>query len=323
MVKKYATLALAVTLLVPVMTGCTDHKQIKDTFQQSLNKQAEMKNYKFAGSADIKLGAPLGSSGNPLTAGLLGMLKESKIEWNGTSSAESVQFEADLKITPKGAAAAISLPVLIKDNKLYLNLPAINKPDEYYVIDMTQLSTTSKSPLSPDNLKNVSQMSTALSTLITGSVDAKWFEEAKDPVKLSDGTAAKSISLEITKKNEQELGGILNAKLPEAIDVLKTNGLLSPDQADKLKASKTPVIQLRAPSKLTVAIDDQGFIRDEQIDLSFGLTAPDGSVSDNQISLHETFDQINKNPAFQKDLPKQTKPFDDILKMLNKNKEKK
>jgi hypothetical protein len=319
MLKKWMTATLAVTMLVPTLTACTDHEQIKKSVQQAISKQTEMKSYKFAGSADLKLGFNIAApDGNPLTAALLSSFKDSKIEWSGTSSTDPVQFEADLKLTPAGSGT-IAVPILIKDSKMYFNLPAINKPDEYYVIDMTQLGKDSKTPLSPDNLKNASQVSAALWTKFAGAIDAKWFEEAKDPVQLPDGKPAKSYSVAVSDKNANDINAVLNAKLPEVADVLQTNGLLSADQAAKWKSSKT-TIQLKAPSKMTVLVDEQGFVRDEQLVLAFSLKNGDGAATDNQITLHEAYDQVNQPPQFQKDVPKQTKPFDDILKLLKPKK---
>lgn len=317
--KKWMTATCAVSLLVPMLTACTDHEQLKKNVQQAITKQTEMKSYKFSGGADLKLGFNLSSpDGNPLTAALLNSFKESKIEWSGTSNTEPLQFEADIKLTPAGNGT-IAIPILIKDSKMYFNLPAINKPDEFYMIDMAQLGKDSKTPLSPDNLKNASQVTSALWSKFAGAVDAKWFEEAKDPVKLPDGKPAKSYSITVTDKNAAEISSALSSKLPEIADVLQSNGLLGADQAAKWKSSKASV-QLKPSSKLTLLIDEQGFVRDEQLQLGFAIKNGDGSSSDNQVTLHEAYDQVNQPPQFQKDVPKQTKPFDDILKLLKPKK---
>jgi hypothetical protein len=317
---KWMTTAVLASLLVPLLGGCTDHQAIKQSVQQAIAKQNDMKSYKFSGSADLKLGASLSApAGNPMTAAVLGSLKESVIEWSGVSSVEPVRLEADVKVTPKGSSTPFSLPVLIKDNKMYVSLPIVNKPDEYYAIDLAQLGQSGSAPLTADNLKNTSKVTTALWAKFADALDANWFDQAKDPVTLPDGKPGKAVSVAVTDKNAAELNALVNAKLPEIADVLQTNGFLSADQAAKWKAAKS-TIELHAPSKLTLLIDEQGFVRDVKLDLAFSLKGADGASFDNRTTLHEAYDEINQPPQFLRDVPAKTKPFDDVLKLLKSKK---
>jgi hypothetical protein len=317
MLKKWISLAFVTVLSVSALTACTDNEKIKQTVQQSLIKQNEMKSYQFAGSAGLSLSDTLLSSPNPLTNSLLTLLREGTIDWKGTAGTDPVQFETDLQVTPKGASTSIAIPILIKDSKLYFNMPAISKPDEYYVVDLAQISKNSKSPLTPDSLKNTSQVTSALSTLLFTGIDAKWFKEAKDPVKLKDGASAKYISIDITSKNEKEITTYLQSKLPEFISILQTNGLMAAEQAEKMKNGVGKSLQIQSPSKLSIAIDDQGFIRDQVFDLHFSVTADNGKASSNQLTLHQTLDNINQPPVFTKEVPKNTKSFEDVMKLLS------
>lgn len=318
--RKWMTTAVLASLLVPTLSGCTDHNAIKQSVQQAIAKQKEMKTYKFSGSVDLKLGAGLPvPDGNPMTAAVLGSLKESTIEWTGVSSVEPVRLEADVKVTPKGSSTPFTLPFLIKDNKMYVSLPLINKPDEFYAVDLTQLSQGGASQLSVDNLKNTSQMTTALWSKLADAIDAKWFDQAKDPVTLPDGKPAKAFTVTITDKNAAEINAAINAKLPEIADLLQTNGMIGEGLAAKWKAAKTAV-ELRGPSKLTLLVDEQGFVRDEKLELVYKLKGADGAASDNQTTLHEAYEQINQAPQFQKEVPAKTKPFDDVMKLLKPKK---
>ncbi|KIL41731.1 hypothetical protein SD70_05005 [Gordoniibacillus kamchatkensis] len=319
--KWMATAALA-SLLVPLLGGCTDHNAIKQSVQQAIAKQKEMKTYKFSGSASLNLGAGLPvDGGNPMTAAVLGSLKDSTIEWSGVSSVEPVRLEADVKVTPKGSSTPFTLPFLIKDNKMYVSLPLINKPDEFYAIDLAQLGQGGGTPLSADNLKNTPQVTSAIWSAFADAIDAKWFEQAKDPVTLPDGKPAKSYTIAVNDKNAAEINAAVSAKLPEIAGLLQTNGLVSADQAAKWKAAKG-YIELQPPSKLTLLVDDQGFVRDEKLELTYKLTGADGKTSNNQTTLHEAYEQINQAPQFQKDAPApaKTKPFDDVLKLLKPKK---
>ncbi|WP_377474393.1 hypothetical protein [Paenibacillus chartarius] len=320
MKSKWVASAALASLLVPVLSGCTDHNAIKQTAQQAIAKHAEMKSYQFAGSLDLKLGMSLPApDGNPITGAVLSSLKESVIEWSGVQSSDPVQLETDLKITPKGSATPFAFPVLLKDNKMYVSLPTINKPDEYYAIDLAKLGDPGKTPLNPDSLKNTSKVTAALWSKFTDAIDARWFEQAKDPVMLPDGKPAKAITVTVTEKNAAAINSVISAKLPEIGEALTTGGLLSPEQAAKWKEAKTS-LELKPLSNLTLLIDEQGFVRDEKLELVYSLKNADGTVSDNRTTLHESFEQINQPPQFKKDVPAKTKPFEDVLKLLQPKK---
>ncbi|MBP1992814.1 hypothetical protein [Paenibacillus eucommiae] len=315
--KKWLSLSLAAVVSISMLTACTDNAKIKETVENSLAKQNEMKSYNFEGSAQLQLSEGLLSSTNPLVGGLLSLVRESTVDWKGAVSDEPLQMELDLKLTPKGTTSSIAIPTLIKDSKLYFNMPAINKPDEYYSVDLKQMSQDSKSPLNLDTLKNTPQVTTALLKLFVSGLDAKWFEEAKKPAKLTDGTSAKTITIEITKKNEEKVSALFQSKLPEFVQTLQTNGLLTADQADKLtKGQEAAKLTIQAPGKLVMLIDEQGFIRDQTLDLIFSVTNAGGQASSNQLLLHQTVDGINQPPVFTKEIPKNVKNFDDLLKLF-------
>lgn len=316
MTKKWITLTAITAISLVSLTACTDNTKVKEAFQQSLNKQSEMKSYTFDGSTTLAISDGLMKSANPLTNGLLSMIRESTITWKGISNVDPLQFQTDLRITPKGSTSPIDIPILIKDSKMYFNMPALNKTaDEYYAIDLQKMSGTNASPLTADTLKNTPQVSTALSKLIFEGIDAKWYKEAKDPVKLTDGTTAKSIQVDLTTKNVKEINTQFQAKLPEFIGSLQTNGLLAADKAEALKKNGLASLALKAPSSMKIAIDDKGFIRDQSLDITFTVTM-DGKSFDNHIVLHQTFDAINQGAPLTKDVPTKVKSFDDILKLL-------
>lgn len=316
MTKKWITLSAITAISLVSLTACTDNTKVKEAFQQSVNKQTEMKSYTFDGSTTLAISDGLMKSANPLTNGLLSMIRESTITWKGISNVDPLQFQTDLRITPTGSTSPIDIPILIKDSKMYFNMPALNKTaDEYYAIDLQKMSGTNASPLTADTLKNTPQVSTALSKLIFEGIDAKWYKEAKDPIKLTDGTSAKSIQVDLTTKNVKEINKQFQAKLPEFIRSLQTNGLLAADKAEALKKNGLASLALKAPSSMKIAIDDNGFIRDQSLDITFTVTI-DGKSLDNHIALHQTFDAINQGAPLTKEVPAKVKSFDDILKLL-------
>jgi hypothetical protein len=316
MTKKWLSLSIAAVVSVTALTACTDNAKIKQKVDQALAKQNEIKTSAYNGSMTLSLGDGLITGTNPLMNGLLGLAKESKIDWTGAVSKEPLQLETDLTFTPKGSSTATSIPVLIKDSKLYFNMPPINKPDEYYSVDLLEMSKESNSALNVDSLKNTSQVTTALGKMLLDGIDAKWYTEAKDPVKLKDGTPAQSISVEISKKNEKELNTWVQSKLPEFIQTLQTNGLMNTAQAEKFKNGSAKSLKIDAPGMLTFSIDDQGFIRDQVMDIGFSITNAAGNTVSSKINLHQGVDGINQPPSFKKEIPKNVKNFNDVIKLL-------
>jgi hypothetical protein len=170
--------------------------------------------------------------------------------------------------------------------------------------------------LSPDSLKNVSQVASSISKLIIGDMEEKWFDKAKTAVTLKDGSKASTLSVQVDDKNKAALSATLQTKLPEIITALNTNGILSAEQAQKLKQSNFKSIQVTTPSSVTFTIDDAGFIREQQVNLTYTMSDETGAAVNHHIKLHQTYEQINKNPKFTKEIPQKIKSFDDILKLL-------
>jgi hypothetical protein len=312
---------ISALLLGTLLSACTEKTHYKQDVQTALTKQVEMKNYAFNGNADIELGnfIPKAKDSNPITTNLLSILQNSKLEFNGIVNTEPVQLEVDLKATPAALPGAVlELPIILKDNKLYMNIPLLSQKDEYFAIDLTKLGATAdqKSPLSPDSLKNVSQVASTISNLFVGNMEEVWFKKATAVATLKDGSKASTISVEMDEKNKAALSTILQTKLPEMMTALSTSGILSAGQAESLKQLNFKNIQIESPSSLVLTMDEAGFIREQQIKLTFSMPDGTGAIASHHFFLNQSYEQINKSPKFTKAIPQKIKPFEDILKQL-------
>lgn len=316
---KRKTLLLTAAAALTFAGGCAGNDKLKENVGQSLTKQTEMKTYSFSGLANLEFNPAEQSAANPLTAGLIGMFTKSKLEWSGTASTDPVRFEADIKSTPSGSAAPLQIPVIFKDNKLFVSLPLLNKKDEYFAIDINQSGSGSaqENPLSPESLKNLTKSTSEITRLSIEGIKEKWFKKSDD-VTLKDGSKGTVVQVEITDKNKKELSDAWKAKFPEILGTLQANGILTAAQADKMKKQGSSSFELKAPGLLSFTIDSEGFIREETIKLSYAVTGPDGKVHDKKLELTQGFDEINKAPKFTKDEPKAIRPIGDILKLLKK-----
>ncbi|WP_258206094.1 hypothetical protein [Paenibacillus radicibacter] len=300
-----------------LLIACTDNKATQTAVLQGIAKQSEMKSYAFEGSADIKLGDGLVPSTDLVTQTFFNVFKESTIKWNGVTNYDPVAFEADINVTPKGGTEGFNIPVLIKDNKLYFHMPAINKENQFYSIDLAAAGSQASGTVKPEGLKNATSVFSSFVKSITSAVDPKYFQEEKEAAKLKDGSSAKAYTIEINDKNEKAINDMLNSKSGELYDSLKTSGILSNEQADKLKSQNQLKFTVQAPSKLRFVIDDKGFIREQTTELNLAFTGADGAVNKHSLTMNQQFNDINAAPAFKKEIPKDVKSFEDVLKLLN------
>lgn len=312
---------LSALLLAALLTGCKEELHYKLDAQTSIAKQIEMKNYAFAGNADIDLGnlIPPAKDGNAITANLLGILQNSSIEFKGVANTAPVQLEVDLKAKPVAlAGASFDLPIILKDNKLYMNIPLLSQKDEFFAIDLTKLGSTEnfKNALTPDSLKNISQISSTISKLIMDDMQEEWFKKTKDELVLQDGSKASTLTINVDEKNKAAISTVFQAKLPVIISTLQTSGIITAEQAAKINQNNYSSVQIEMPSSIALTIDQSGFIRDQSIKLAFSIKDAAGAAATHHLNLKQTYDQINKNPAFTKEIPSKIKPFEDILKLL-------
>jgi hypothetical protein len=318
--KKWSKPAFLLTLLITATVtaaGCSDDSKAKTGLEQALAKQTEMKAYSFNGTADLKIDLPAPKAGqNPLTSTFLNMLLQSKLEWSGAASTEPIRFEADIKSTPAGSQASLDLPVILKDNKLYLHIPMLNKTGEFYSIDMAELSKLSgqASPLSPDSLKNITKTVSETVKLAIADVDPKWFKQTAGTT-LKDGTKATSYRLDITDKNRAEIETALRAKLPLLAEQLKASGLLTQTQADEWKA-RSGTFSLKSPGYIAAAVDETGFIREQSVNFSISYQGSDSKEHSTGIQFTQAYNSINQEPKWNKQEPQNARPLSEILKLL-------
>lgn len=308
------TLVLAVLTLAMAAAGCTEPPKWKDEVANALAKQAEVKQYAFAGEADLNVGLPApATGGNAATATLVSLFSTSQISWNGLASSDPLRLEADYKLTPGGSSASFTLPVIFKDNLIYMSIPLLNKPGEYFSFNPAKLAGTAsaQAALPAEGLSNVNKSMSDSLRLLMKDFDAKWFKKDKETAALKEGGEGTVIRMAITDKNRDSVAEKLKAALPAAIDGWKASGLLTAAQADKLKAGAGGSWTVTG-GELAFTLDEQGFVRQETVNLDYSA----GTSAERHVHYKQSFDGINQAPAFRKDTPKTVRPFEEILKLL-------
>lgn len=301
---------LAVTMAIALSAGCSDHdgKEYKQTIQTAISKQVDITSYEFAGSGNLSQVTSL-LSHDTLTQSMFGLFAGDKLEWEGKATLNPVRMEMTVSPVSNPSGNPVSWPMLLKDNKLYMQLPMMNTKD-YFMVDLGELSTITgqTSPLSADSIRQISQTLSESLGLAIADIEPKWFEQTE--IQLGDGSKARQIRIDIQEKNSAELSKAIGGQLPEIADRLLAGGLIDPDQAAKWKQDSAG-FSLRAPGFVAFAIDDAGFIRQQTIELTYSMGG-----KDHTITFSQNFDRINEEPAFSDVEPENVHSLTDLLKLI-------
>ncbi|MEB3100654.1 hypothetical protein [Ferviditalea candida] len=305
-------------LLALAAAGCTGGNGLKQEVIQAFDKQKDMNSYRFSGQTvlqtDYKLANP---DRQPLTAGLFELLKQSTLSWEGVASRNPARLEMTWKITPQGRNSSIEVPFIVKDDKAYFHIPSINAENEYFVMDLQKSPQGSQLALTPEMLNQAAGLPSFILKSLTESINPNWFSEKKD-TQADAPAAGKSVSIEIKPENFGDFVKDVISVLPDISAELQKIGLPAA-QLQKLPerlSSSADSMRLRQPLTLTVALDKQGFVRGETINLDLAIKQSDGTETHVQLQKQTKYDQINGNPAFSMEIPQNTKSIEDVLRLV-------
>lgn len=313
MSKKWFSSALLLLLVATLLSACNDYTAAHSHLSQAAAKQTEITSYSFEGSATLQMGDIQIDASSPLTLGLFNLLKNSTFEWKGVSQDHPAQMETKIKVIPGSGTGGLEIPVILKDNKLYFYIPAVNKPDEYMMIDIYTLGEGESAK--QEGLQLAAKAFTDLVHEMISDAEPQWFKESKQDASLQDEAAGKQIIIEVTSKNVKDFNELLHSKLLKLAEQLEAAGALNAETANQWKASAP--FEVQAPSKLEFTIDDQGYIREQSMELQLktGSPSPDNSVV-HKLNIQQRFNDINQSPAFEQAIPEKIKSFDEVLKLI-------
>jgi hypothetical protein len=292
MIKKYTLVFTTVILIFSLLIGCSSEDELKLEVLEAISKQNEISSYHFNGSANLHLdwASLTQSRQDPLTASLTGLLTNSNIQWEGAAQKESAQLEMDLTIQPHQSDSTFSIPIIIKDNKLYFNIPLLTVSDEEYLYldlegDLTSLPFTS------------------ILTHIAEAMDEKMFEE----INKDDDETTKTIAIHITQENIQEIIESLQTKLPLIITELENSNLINTEKATQWReysaselADKIMITDMDEAGLISFTINQQGFITEQALKLYF---------ANQSLEINNRLDNINQDFQFEKEIPEQIRLF--------------
>lgn len=312
---KISCIFLLITMSV-MMISC--EKQEKEDLKQialaALSKQMDIESYQFQGSLNIKLGAiPMTRDAHPLTTALWALIKESQWEWSGIIDHNPLSLEAEYRMLPSGVTQPVIAPLLLKDNKLYFQLPIINVDDEYYMANLSN-------PTSQDN--PLPELSTIIASALFETLDSNTMSKKTIPVEDPDPTIDQAshtvITLEVSEAHEETATEAFRTAISEYMNQFILSGQLSVDQAGSIIPWEQMNISVDSPLKIDMTIDTTGYIRQIDIDMRIVTSTEGSTASDHHVVLTQSFDHINEPISFTKDIPTNIRAFDDVLQFIKK-----
>lgn len=323
MMKRKSLIGLAgLALFVALAAGCSDDDTLKKEVQQSVQKQIEMKSYSFTGSANVHADVPQPQKAT-LTSQLTQALANSQIEWQGAVDSQAARGELKLNVKPDGSQQSYDLSMLFKDNKMYVNTPLVNAPDEYFAIDLAKGAQIG--PLSAETLQ-MNDMFVRLFGAIADAIEPGSFQQSKAS-DASDQTVH-TITAEVDDKHKEAFLTRLYPKVPGLLDTMASYHIITSSQLQELKSKldkpgneqKIKLLEqatLNQPLQLQLTVDGDGRIVQQTVKLDLTLTpATSGKPLNLKLDMNIAYDSVDQAPSFKMEVPSKTVSIDRLLQFI-------
>lgn len=314
--------ALLLAAALSLLAGCSDGRKLQQDVQAALAQHAEIKNYTFSGEAKFALRRPEAEQSlHPATAKLVTMLSRGRLSWQGTASTDPARAELMLRVFPEGETQAYEMPMLLQDSKLYVHLPAVNAPGQYYMIDLAPPDAASGDPALPAELGAAGELLSLVFSDLIAAFEPKRFQEEKGP------EGERTIAVTLSPRHMKEALDAWYAAAPAIAGRLELAGYVSSDRAGEWQRKFGEEERRRAlknlnryrfdePFRLSVNIDEAGFLRETRLRLALSVAEADGTSATWAVDVLNRYDHINENAPFVMPIPEQARPFNDILDLL-------
>jgi hypothetical protein len=225
-------------------------------------------------------------------------------------------MELNLRLNPEGETTGYEIPVLVLDKTMYVHIPGLNAPDEYYLIDLEPASGA-KGPgggTQPGLLAEAGPLFSSFLSDFVGALRPGRFSEREGP----PGERIIVVTVEPERCGEAA-GAWLNAAAA-AVNRLELAGHIGPARAEgwreRIAGTDADHYRLEKPLEISLSIDEAGFVRGTAFDVAVSSAdaAGDGSVW--LAKMTGRYDGINEEPPFAMPLPDNVKPFAEILNLL-------
>jgi hypothetical protein len=295
------------------IVSCNSQELNKQLAMQSLTQQSSMLSYQFQGKATLQLSPTFVGFQSPLAQELFAFVSSSTLTWKGVTRLQPLHMDMELNITPDGAEDATYIPFLLENNQLFVQLPKINKPNEFMLMDSLPAADSTSSVVPYEQLSKAPEVLTNLISLLVSHSDEKWFT-VESQAATTTQTAKRIIHLEVTEKTKAAFNEMIQEQLPDMASLLQVSGIMTSTQANAFDQLKKIEIQL--PSVITIEIDESGYVIEQYMDMYMKLPASSQPDVEYRFSVHQSYTEINKPLENIKPAPEKYILWSDIIAKL-------
>jgi len=305
----------AALLALALLSGCIEAERdvaeegerFKANVEAAFERNATLASYVFAGSLSVPPAAATASEDAPPAAALLPAIAEG-VAWHGAFHREPLALQGDVSFGA-GAADDATVPLLLRDGSLFFHIPGVNRPDEFFEVPS---ANADDSPLA-SWLSSAGAFMEGTRTLFAAA-DPVWVKAADEdgnPVTWDEesGNAASTdgpirYRIDVTEQNAEAMSAAFLERWNDWRTELPDGVVGSPTwTADTFRLAEGGFVE--------VVVNADGFATEQRLHLSVASDAEGGRI-DYALSLSA----LNAAPSPSAEAPKETLPFEQVLKFL-------
>lgn len=319
--KKILLILLSLVFILSIATGCGKEKTAKDIVLDGLEKQKTIESESFAGQMKLDFDFSNVNATSEEIA-MMQMFPGMELTFDGKETLDPLQFEMNLNLKIQGMS--FDMPMFMKDNILYIKLPAyflMFLPDptvEYISMDLSET-------YAEYDAKAELEKSAEVMKAIVNSIEDKAFakEDAKnytiENVEVSD-----VVSFNITQENlKPVLQSIVKEALPYFLEQIDKYSA-TPEQKEQMDLLKAELEQEKIDQfindidqyliinqfKTTSVYDKDGYERKAIVDADVIITAEEIGELGLKMNIDYTIKSINEELQFEMEIPSKDKVLD-------------
>lgn len=326
--KKVILVMVSLILLVTIVAGCGGKEQTtaKEIMLEGIEKTQDIKSATIEGTMKIDFDmSQMNSTSEELM--VLQMIPGIEVNYDGKQTVDPLQFEANIAASAlfNGMNLSIEMPMMMKDNMMYIKLPGMIMPympdpsKEYILMDLSEAFVDyDQKKATEDSLKMMKTILDSLDETAFVKEDIKSFE--------IDGKVANAVSINITQENIKPfLDSFIKEGLPVIMEQMQ-NYYVTDEQKNQVEDFKAELDQNKEEIdkfvneldkyitintfKITSVYDKDGFERKAIMEADLVIdTETDGSLG-LKISFEQNTNSINEEINFEMPIPSKDQTID-------------
>ncbi|WP_128896022.1 hypothetical protein [Longirhabdus pacifica] len=307
---KITKLIMLATISFILFSGCVSDEEKKEEMKlQFLEDLQQPTSYEVFGELTLQtnLSTLFDESNQPLTYQMMQFVEKSTTNWNGTVDLSENRLDTDFTIVNAASSTEQQRAhILLDDRALYFQLPILNEEQEYF--------STYLNDASP--LREQQKISTSLLLSWIESSPSEWYTFTE--VSNEERTTTKML-IEVKDEKWAQFIASFQEQISTSMEQFKTDEAIADhpavsllDQAWMTEFSESMInISLLSPLQITLEWNEEGYVINEEVSLSFNH-----NNTEQLVNWKQTYSNINEIKLTEIKQPEQTTPWEKILLLL-------